>query len=1058
MKRILLVCLVMLSFLGHQAWAQSRTVTGTVTSAEDGMGMPGVNVSLKGTSTGTLTGIEGDYTLKVPEEGGTLVFSFVGLKTLEIAIGNQSVIDVAMENDVKQLSEVVVTALGISREQKSLGYAVQEVGGEELTQAKETNVVNSLSGKVAGVQISGSTNMGGSARILIRGASSVTGNNEPLFVVDGVPVDNSNFSSSTQQSGGGGYDYGNAAQDINPEDIESMSVLKGASATALYGSRAANGVIVITTKKGKSAKGLGVSVNSAVNFQDIMKLPNYQNAYGGGLGTFIDRTEDGLYVPNYAIDESWGPKLQGQKIIDFLGEEDTWDAQPDNIKQFFNTGTILNNNVAISGGNDKATFRLSYTNMNQTGVLPNSSMERNTINFSGSTKLTDKWSTSVNGNFVSSGAVGRPGTGYSGTNVMQQFNQWSHRQLDMQKMKDNYKNDDGSQNSWNVTRDYKPKYADNPYWTRYENFQNDSRQRIFGNVSTSYQFTDALSITGQLSTDYYTDRREERIADGSVAISMYEEVVREVQETNANFLLSYNKTFGDVSLSGNAGGNTMYSVYSMNAGETQGGLSVPGTYNLKNSVDPVLNSDRMTEKKINSLYGNASVGYKGMLFVDGAVRGDWSSTLPADQNFFLYPSVSSSFVFSELGALATSDVLSFGKVRVGWASVGNDTDPYRLATVYNAHANYGSNPNYSVPNSQNNPALKPERTSEFEAGLELRFLMDRVGLNVSYYDRTTNDLITPVLISGASGYTSKLMNAGIMRNHGVELMLTATPIKLENGFQWDATVNLARNRNEVKELAEGLDNLLMGRLFSASVNARPGEAYGALMGYNYEFDANGNKIIDPDGYYVRSEGDEVLGNVVADWTGGLNNSFSFKGFSLSALINFQKGGDIFSLTNYWGKYSGMMEETTVDNIRENGVIAKGVVAQVDEDGKVIRDDKGNVLVQTDADGNPVLNEVAIPASDYFQGMYGLHASSVYDASFIKLKELRFGYTLPNKFVERLKVKDVNISITGRNLGILYSNVPHIDPENTISSGNIQGLEGGQLPSLRSYGFNLSFKL
>lgn len=1031
------------------AQAQESMITGKVTDVDD-TALPGVNVILKGTTVGTVTDIEGNYRLNVPQDAKALVFSFIGYAQKEVSINNQSTINVQLSEDVTQLSEVVVTALGIEREGRGLGYSVQEIEGGSITKAREVNVVNSLSGRVAGVQVSGASgNMGGSSRILIRGANSVAGNNQPLFVVDGVPLDNSNFTSTDQARGSGGYDYGNMAQDINPDDIESISVLKGPSAAALYGTRAANGVILITTKSGEGQKGIGVSVNSSVTMDNVYILPNYQNEYGGGNGPFPqDGGEDIVYT---GYDESWGPRLDGRLVRQWYsffeddpnyGQATPWVAHPNNIEDFFNTGVTLNNNVALTGGNDNANFRLSYSNITQDFVLPNSELDRNTFSFNGSSKLTDKFTASVTANYVSSKAKGRPGTGYDGNNVMQQFNQWSQRQMDMDQLS-NYVTVDGIQRSWNLNdppSDLSPRYSDNPYWTRYKNYQNDSRQRLYGNLTLSYEFTDWLSLTGRVMTDYYTDRREERIAIGSQSISEYQEGVREVQETNADLILNFDKRLSDdFSLTAFLGGNIRYNTYNRNVGTTQGGLNVPEFYNLANSASSVLVDDYFEERQINSVFGSASVGFKDMLYADFTLRNDWSSTLPEDNNSYLYPSVSGSFVFSEL---MNSSFLSFGKIRAGWAQVGNDTDPFRLGITYAPKESFGSDPRFTVPNALNNPNLRPEQTSSWEVGADLRFFNDRVGLDVTYYNSVSTDQIFTVDVTAATGYGSQIINAGEVTNQGVEVQLRATPISIENGFQWDIVVNWAKNENEIVELAPGIETYtLVNAPFSVSVVAKENEPYGSIMGFDFVYDGNGNKVINPSGTFATTAEQVPLGNAMPDWTGGISNTFSFKGITASVLVDGRKGVDIFSISNMFGKYSGMFEETVADNVRELGVIAEGVV---------------NVGTAENPQYEP--NTTRLSAPEFFASLYGRDAAHVYDGSFIKLREASLGYTLPNSIVDNTPFRNVTLSVVGRNLALLYKNIPHLDPENTLSSGNIQGIEGAQLPSIRSWGFNLSFNL
>ncbi len=1002
------------------------------------------------------------------------------MTTKEVEIGGRTVINVELESAAYAMDEVVVTALGISREEKSLGYAVQDVNAEELTKARPNNALQALSGRVSGVQISSNTgNMGGSSRVLIRGASSVAGENQPLFVVDGVILDNSNFTSLDQARGGGGYDYGNAANDINPDDIESVSVLKGPAASALYGSRAANGVIIITTKKGKARaaagkKGIGVSVNSGMTFDQVSKLPNYQNQYGGGFGwdtlwysqhpeAFGDRT-NGYYqmpggdsydlMPNYAVDESWGPELNGQMhrpwysfnkegIPEHFAENVPWEAHEDNIKNYYKTGQTWTNNVALTGGNEDAYFRLSYTNMHQEGVYPNSKLDKNSINFSGSAKLGEKLTAFTSFNYVLTKGKARAGTGYdnAGRNVMGSFNQWFQRQIDMEKLKQYWINPDGTQNSWNRTAwdNAFPKYWDNPYWAQYKNYPEDQRNRFFGNIGMTYEFNDWLSVTGKLNKDFYADRREERIAYGSNATSYYREEIRQVSETNAEFLFQVNKYLTeDISLNANFGGNQMTRKYYRNQMQTQGGLTIPNFYNLANTTDPITVDDYMREKKINSLYASVSFGWRSMLYLDLTARNDWSSTLPEDDNSYFYPSATASFVFSELSALQNMNWLTFGKLRLGWAQVGNDTDPYQIYPVYNAKENFGSNPLYTVPNQLNNDKLKPEQTTSMEVGMDMKFLNNRLGFDITYYDMETTDQIFNVPLSASTGYTSRVINAGKMTNKGIELMLMGTPVKTKD-FSWDIFLNLAHNKNELVELTEGIDNYqFVNAPFAVSVNATVGEPYGTIMGRGYVYE-DGQKLVDAAGMYARTSDVVVLGNVMPDYTGGLGNTFNYKNISLSVLFDFRQGGDLFSTSYLWGMYSGMIEETVENNIREDGIVLEGVMEDPENPGTYIP------------------NTQVTDVNTYGLNHYFNAEMNIFDASFIKLRELSLTYRLPSNVLKKLPFENIAITLIGRNL-FVWSDMEHIDPEHVVSANNVQGIEGAQVPPIRSFGFNLSFNL
>ena len=1072
MKYLSLIALALLMTVST-VFAQ-KSVSGMV-SDEDGNAMIGVNILVKGSSPviGTVTDLDGYYELDVPAGYGTLSFSFVGYTTQDVEVGDQTSINVTMVEGVA-LKDVVITALGVSREEKALGYATQEVSGDEISKAREVNVVNSLQGRVAGVQITGSSNLGGSSRMIIRGANSITGNNQPLFVVDGVPLDNSNFTTANQARGAGGYDYGNAIQDINPDDIETINVLKGPTAAALYGDRAANGVVIITTKKGRalSTKNspIGVSVNSSLQFNQVYVLPNYQNQYGGGAGPFFlpSSTDSTQETVQFDYDGSWGPAFNGQQVRHWnsYDEWDTdnynqlreWKASPDNVKDFFRTGITASNGVSFGGATSKGAFRLSYTNTQQKGTQENSNLSRNNVSFNSNLNLTDKFSATASVNVTSSAANGRPLTGY-GESVMSQFNQWFQRQLNMDELRD-YKNPDGSMRTWNRQSDLdgSPLYWDNPFWERYENGQKDRRDRVFGNVGLTYKITDFLSATARAMTDFYTDRREEWVAVGGVRQAMYSEDVRFVRESNYDAMLNFNKRFGeDFSLTALAGVNFRRNYLDRNFASTQGGLNTPGLYNLSNSASELLATDFTSEFEVFSIFQQATLGYKGMLYLDLSNRTDFNSTLPSGSNVYDYYSANLSFIFSEL--LPQNDILSFGKFRGGYARVGKGTDPYQLNTIYATNPNFGSNGMATVPNALLNADLKPEITSGFEVGVDLRFLKDRLGVDFTYYNNTTTDQIFNVSQSGATGYTSRALNAGKVNNAGMEVMFRATPVKVGD-FKWDLAVNFSKNKNQVIELYTGTDNLRLTSLFGVSLEARVGESYGTIMGYDYVYDAGGNRIVE-DGVYMTTDEVVPLGSVLADFTGGFSSNFSFKGLSLFVLFDFQKGGSLFSLSNQWGKYSGTLAETAIettingvtDNIREHGIIVEG--------NNVLRDGAGDYVLDADgnyqSDGTP--NTTVLDAQSHFflnQG-YVLNRADVYDASFLKFREARLSYTFPNKWFAKTTFRDLSLSIVGRNLAILSKNIPNVDPEAAISSGNVQGFEGGQLPTERSIGVNLNVK-
>lgn len=1068
MKKLLLLSFLLMSFCVHHAMAQSRAVTGTVTDAASNQPLPGVTVLVKGTTIGTGTGADGTYSLNVPAGNNTLVFKFLGYEDKELPIGTDNVVNAALGINTQQISEVVVTALGISREERSIGYSSQTVSGDALSNVRETNIVNSLSGKVAGVQVgTNSGAMGGSAKVTMRGISSISGNNNALFVVDGVPIENSNTNSANQQRGAGGYDYGSAIQDINPNDIAEVTVLKGAAATSLYGSRGANGVIVITTKKGNNKEGLGVSYTLGLTMDEVYILPKYQNKYGGGYeftkiykeenpeafpegrdGAYNDNDGLGSYdlIPDYDVDESWGPAFEGQLYRPYwswdqelgnprFGELARWEARPDNVRDFFETGITLTNSIALTGANDKGSFRLSYSNLDQDFVLPNSQLIRHNVSFNGAYNLSDKLTVSSSANFVTHDAVGRPGTGYDGSNVLQQFTQWGHRQVDMN-IAENYKLPDGTQLTWNRTAwdNPAPKYTNNPYWVRYENFQNDSRDRIFGNMSANYKITDYLSAEVKTMLDTYSETQEERIAPGSQEISDYTLYKIDFLESNIQGLLNFNNDLSETfSLNAFLGANRMKRDRNVFAGSTVDGLSSE-VYNLGASIGRPDIVDSKTEKQINSLFGGASLGFRDILYLDLSARNDWSSTLPADNNSYFYPAASISYLFADL---IGAPWLNMAKVRAAIAQVGNDTDPYNTILTYQLNTPFGSESRVSVPNTLPNAELKPEISTEYEFGTEWRVFDDRLGLNATYYHRTTTNQIIPLSLSASTGYTFRYINAGEVENKGVELNLYGTPVRTDD-FSWDINFNWSTNENKIIELTEDQETMIITNApFAVQLQAREGESFGSIVGYDFKYDDQGRKIVGANGWYERSDEQKVIGSILPDFNGGVTNTFRYKGLSLSALIDFQKGGDFFSTTQMWGRYSGMLEETAAGNIREEGIIAPGVLA----------------------DGTP--NTKAIGAETYFyvNGGYRVHAADIVDASYIYLREASLGYTLPTSLIGKTPFENIRVAFVGRNLWLIDSNSEHVDPTNiTNSITNVQGIEGGALPSVRSYGFTLTLEL
>lgn len=1049
MKKLSLVLMLFL-FVAGTAVAQ-KMVSGTV-SDQEGEPLIGASILVKGTSQGTVTDFDGKFEFEVPANATTLVISYTGFTSQEVEIGNQTSFELTLQEGVL-LTEAVVTGLGIEREKKSLGYAVQEVSGDAVTAVGDQNVVSALTGKVAGVQVvsAGGAQLGGSANIRIRGANSLTGG-QPLFVIDGTPISNANFSGDER-----GFDYGNLASDMNPEDIESISVLKGPAATAIYGQRGAGGVVLITTKKGKQRQGIGVTYTGSVTADRVYILPEYQDEYAGGYTQdFLSATDqvDGqtYNVLNYAADESWGPRMDGTLYrpwwswfpgTDDYGTQIPLSPNPDNVRDFYETGITFNNNIALSGGNETTTFRLSFTNIQQDGVLPNSELDRTNISINASTKLTDKLTLGTSVNFVDIAGLGRPGYGYDGQyNVTMSFNQWFQRQLDIDRLRD-YKNPDGTFKSWNIrsSTNLRPLYWDSPFATQYENATTDSRNRYFGNISLTYQINENLSIAGFLRRDDYTFRREQRATSGLLDQDRYDEYVANGREDNYEFLANFNKNFGDISVDASFGANIRRNDFRSNQVGTAGGLNVPNLYNVKASTDRPTATNYISEKVVRSAYGSANFGYKSFLYLGFTLRNDWSSALPVENNSYLYPSITGSFVFSEL---MNSSFLSFGKIRGSFAQVGSDIGPYNTQFTYGAGTPYGSVAAFSLPNTLVNEDLKPALSSSYEVGVELRFLNDRLGLDVAYYNNEAEDQILTLTVPGSSGFSAAIINAGNITSKGLEIALNASPVR-SSKFNWDIYLNAATNTSEVVELADGLDNRRLDGFGwgGISINAPVGQEWGQFRGRGFTY-YNGDEslpIINEDGSYVRTEGKE-LGGFLPDWTGGFRNVIDFNNFSLTAFIEFQIGGQFHSITRMFNAYSGLGAETVGLNDKGNPI--RDPVSQ-----------GGGVKVEgVLADGTPHTAYVD-PQTHYSDHLFGMVERWLYDATYVKFRELSFGYNFPSKILANTPIRSLKLSLIARNLWLMHSEVDGIDPsELPPGSSNYVYQESGSLPGVRSLGLNL----
>lgn len=1055
-KSIKLSAILFLILLSQLTFAQDTTIKGVV-KASTGETLPGVSVALKGSSQVVATDINGSFSIVAPDRS-ILVFSYIGFQVQELQINrNAGALLVTLQPTENALNEVVVTALGINRQKKSLGYAVQEIKGQDLAEAKETNLVNALAGKIAGVRVTNSQGDMGSSRVVIRGETSISGNNQPLFVVDGIPVDNSQLNSA------GARDYANAISDINADDIESISVLKGPNAAALYGSRAAAGVIIIKTKTGKSKRGVGITVNSNTVLETIATLPVYQNAFGQGsegLFSYVDGKGKGL---NDGVDESWGPRMDGRLLPQFFskGVAVPFVAHPDNVRDFFQTGYSLNNGIAIADATEKFDYRLSYNNLKQVGVVPNSGQGKNSVTLNTTLRLTPKLSLTANANYSKLGSDNLPGTGGSrSTSTMLQF-AWFGRQVDINELK-NYLDENGNTFNWNNS------YYSNPYWVAYENTVSQNRNRLIGSVGLNYKIIDGLDFNFRTGTDYYNDRRKVRVAYGTNGspFGSYTESAFTVSETNTDGTLNLNKKLSsDFTLEALVGAN-IRSRYIEQNDQSAPRLAVAGLYALNNSRDPLTSSNIYNKLKSYSIYSSAQLGFRNYLFANITARNDWSSTLPAQNRSYFYPSFNGSFVLTEALDIK-SEVLDYAKIRGGWSKVGKDADPYRLINTYGFSAPFGSNPQLSPSTTDLNPNLKPETTTSTELGAEASFFNKRVSLDLSLYNTNSYDQILSVDVSQSTGFKSKLLNAGKINNKGIEIQLGVTPVK--KAFTWDVDVNFAANRSRVISLDDaGLLQNYVVATNSAQVIASVGQPYGTLFGNAFLRDAGGNIIVNSTGAPQTDPSKKVLGKYTPDWIGGISNTFSYKGLSLGVLIDASIGGSIYNGTYATGTYTGVLASTLPgrgaefggisyyypDNKKANGTVRVGNGAAAPT-GAVVYDD-GIVFNGVSADGKP--NEKVLPAQQYYKSFRTIDEANIFDASYVKLREVKLSYNLPAKWIRPLNLQGVSVSLVGRNLLIIHRNVTDIDPEVAFNTGNGQGLESLSNPTTRSYGFNINIKI
>lgn len=1020
---------------------QATKISGVVTDGTEPI--IGASVRVKGTNKGTITDLDGRFSLDVAA-GTELIVTYVGYK--EVTVKAAANMKVVLQEENTALSEVVVTALGIKRERKALGYGVSEVKGEELTKAKETNVINSLSGKVAGLVVQNTAGgASGSTRVLLRGNTEMTGNNQPLYVIDGVPLDNTNFGAAGVE---GGYDLGDGISAINPDDIENMTVLKGPAASALYGSRASHGVILITTKKAEKDK-VSVEYNGSLTV-DVQNAEwdNIQEVYGMGYS--------GAYSPTATsgTNSSWGAKADDFLVEYFDHEKRPFLMYPDNTSGFFRTGLTAQNTAILSVNSGKTGVRFSVTDMRNKDILPNTHMSRDNFNLRVTTAA-GPVDLDFTANYTREDVKNRPALGDSQSNVGK--NLMTLAGTYNQEWLKNYENPDGTYANWNGN----DQYNKNPYWDLYKN-ENTSEKDVFRLTGKAiWNITDHLKLQGTIGTDMNYMTFQDYIArttPGKLAGQLMEQKFNN-RTLNAELLALYNQSFGDFDVNATLGGN-IFKVNNKTDVFTGMDQQMKDIVAIMNYAEQSIQQNTY-KKQINSLFGSASVGYQHTYYLEATVRRDQSSTLPVNNNVYVYPSFSGSIVFSEF--IKNKQLINYGKVRASWAQVGSDTDPYQLALNYStAKYSYGGFVIGMINNTTTpNKDLKPTRTNSFELGLEMKFFNGRLGLDFTYYNQLSKDQIIGLASSSTSGYNYRLVNAGEIENKGIELALNGRVLQIKD-FAWDAGLNFSKNQNKVKSLVEGMDyfELEKATWCGVSVGAEVGKNYGSIIGKDYKRTEDGQVIINPEsGLPISDDKTHTLGNATWDWTGGFYSTFTYKNFRLSAGFDVKVGADLFSMSMRSAYATGKASETlegreewyaseearkaanmTLDEWREAGM-CKGLIV----DGVI---DNG--------DGTYRKNDIAVNPESYWKSASeNCPAMFIYDNSYVKCREITFGYTFPERWLGKA-VKALSVSFVARNPFIVWKNIPNIDPDSGYNTSGL-GLEYGSLPSRRSYGLNVNLK-
>lgn len=1031
LKLLLLVCL--LGFQNLQA--QTTTVKGMITDASSGIPIPGANVVVKGTKTSVSTDFDGKFSINVPNQSAVLVFSYVGSASKEIPVSGQTTINVALGASTQLLGEVVVTALGIKREKKAITYSAQNVDVAEVSQARSLNVANSLSGKVAGLNFSTTSNgVGSSSRITLRGNRSLTGDNQPMYVVDGVPLSNGS-SNGNPNADTGGTTQPDGISNINPEDIASITVLKGPSAAALYGTRASNGVIVITTKSGTGNSGTRISVSSNFMASSAYNLQNFQNEYGQG--------SQGAYSPS--SENSWGAKLDGSQVAawqlvrnpNYAGPATySYSPQPNNVKDFFKTGYNMANTLAITTGSEKVQGYFSYTNTKAEGIVEGNGLQRHNANLRLTSKLTDKLSMDAKVNYIVQDIDNLLRTGEESIGSSAYL---LPRSLSYNSYKDYEYVDATGQLQQNYFQDAVGAPGGNPFWSALRNdARTDQRNRFIGMASLKYQFTDALSLQVRTGVDQTTNKtisnKYATIAFNS-NLGNYNEFHEEVKEINTDALLTYNKKFGDFGLVVNAGANRLQQeTSSLRSG---GQLSRRNYFALGN-VQTISSASIYSKREINSVYGSSQLGFRNYLFLDLTARNDWSSTLNPNNWSFFYPSVGLSAVISDMVQLP--EVISYAKIRGSFAQVGKDPDPYMTNPTYSF---YGGNGGFVTSSTlKRNPDLKPEISSSTEFGADFRFFQKRLGLEFTWFKTETKDQIFYIDTPPTSGYSQSIINGGNIENKGIEFVLTATPVQTEN-FSWDITANYASYKSKVLEISGDREELVLGsgRLVTSKITK--GSEYGDLYIRGFKRTDSGQVLVDASGLPEYTNGFDVrAGNFNPDWTAGFKNNFKYKDFSLSFLVDFRIGGEVISYTQAREAGLGVSELTLAGR---DGMVVDGVVATRDAGGNITSTTPNTTVVTAEAYWSSVATRDPRSAEPF-----------VYDATNIRLRELVFGYSMPKRMLQNTGFASIDFSLVGRNLFFFMNKAKYFDPEQGVGTGNLQGVESFNLPSTKDYGVNVKF--